>query len=132
MGNIVSNNGSTMMSGQSTSYNSGYTGIIYDDGKYTSYTGIYTYPNAKYYDKYSFATGSAKRIRSKLGDAIKEVLNTSSSGWYSDTSFLALSHHPWFVRGNLYSEGSKAGVFSSSNIHGGAISYYSSRLVITP
>ena len=32
MGNIVSNDGTTMMSGNDTDYNSGYTGIIYDSG----------------------------------------------------------------------------------------------------
>ena len=134
MGNIVSNDGSTMMSGQSTSYNSGYTGIIYDDGKYTSYTGTYSYPNAKYYDKYSFGTENSQRIRSKLGDAIKEVFNASTtvSGWYSDTSRLAMSFGPWIERGSDYQVGSEAGVFNLFASNGSAIGNRSSRLVITP
>ena len=134
MGNIVSNDGSTMMSGQSTSYNSGYTGIIYDAENYTSYTGTYSYPNAKYYDKYSFGTSKEQMIKSKLGDSIKEVLlNTSSKGWYSDYSDLANSLYPWFMRGSSWVSRTNAGVFSSNSIYGDTGNgSYSSRLVITP
>ncbi len=131
MGNIVSNNGSTMMSGYTTSQNSEYTGIIYASGSYTSYTGTYTYPDTKYYDKYSFGTSQSQRIRSKLGDGIKETYNTSSYGWYSDNSSLAISYGPWFIRGGHYSYGSSAGVFYSGSYFGNASTDYSSRLVIT-
>ncbi len=128
MGNIVSNDGSTMMSGRNSSDNSRYTGIIYDNGKYTSYTGTYSYPNSKYYDKYSFGTDtdSPSRIRSKLGDSIKEVLNTTGNGW------LARAYDPWFLRGGDYAGGSHAGVFHSSHDSGDSGSTNSSRLVITP
>ena len=132
MGNIVSNDGTTMMSGFSTSDNSGYTGILYDKGNYTSYAGTYSYPDSKYYDKYSFGTSNSQRIRSKLGDGIKEVLNTSSRGWHSDFSYLAYSSNPWFVRGGYCNNGSNAGAFYSSFSDGCAFAYYSSRLVITP
>ena len=132
MGNIVSNDGTTMMSGYSTSSNSGYTGIIYAGGNYTSYTGTYSYPNSKYYDKYSYGTSTSRRQRSKLGDGIKEVLNTSSRGWYSDTSYLANSSNPWFHRGGNYFDGTNAGMFLSFYDNGGAGTNYSSRLVITP
>ena len=130
MGNIVSNDGTTMMSGYSTSINSGYTGIIYDSGSYTSYTGI-SYPENKYLDKYSFGTSSTQRIRSKLGDALKEVYNTENYGWYTDGSYLAYSSFPWIRRGGYYSSGSIAGVFYSDSSSGDN-SKSSSRLVITP
>ena len=132
MGNIVSNDGTTMMSGYSTSINSGYTGIIYDSGSYTSYTGTYSYPENKYIDKYSFGTSDTQRIRSKLGDAVKEVYNTGNYGWYSDYSYLAYSSTHWFRRGSNYNDSSDAGVFYSYCYYGNADSYYSSRLVITP
>ena len=131
MSNIVSPDGTTMMSGNLTSSNSGYTGIIDDRGNYTSYTGTYNYPEIKYYDKYSYGTSSGQRTRSKLGDGIKEVLNTSSRGWYSDYSYLANSGSPWFGRGGGFGRGSVAGAFCSSNSNGYADTY-SSRLVITP
>ena len=131
MGNVVSPDGTTMMSGDDSDSNSGYTGIIYDSESYTSYTGTYSYPDAKYYDKYSFGEFS-QRQRSKLGDAIKEVRNISSDGWYSDYSGLARHVEPWFNRGGSYYSGSDAGVFYSSYFKGSAFSYHSSRLVITP
>ena len=131
MGNIVSNDGTTMMSGDVTSSNSGYTGIIYDSGSYTSYTGSYSYPENKYIDKYSFGTSKTQRIRSKLGDALKEVYN-GSYGWYSDSSFLANFSYPWIFRGDSYGSSSSAGVFYSNSSFGNANSYNSSRLVITP
>ena len=131
MGNIVSPDGTTMMSGNDSSSNSGYTGKIYDSGKYSLYTGI-DYPNTKYYDKYSFSTSNESRIRSKLGDGIKEVYKGSSAGWYSDNSGLALSNYPWFNRGDRYNSGTSAGVFSSDANYGCDDSSVSSRLVITP
>ena len=132
MGNIVSNDGTTMMSGDDTSYNSGYTGIIYDSGNYTSYTGTYSYPENKYIDKYSFGTSDTQRIRSKLGDAVKEVYNTGNYGWYRDDSYLAHSGSPWIGRGAFYVDVFDGGVFISSNYFGNADSFSSSRLVITP
>ena len=133
MGNVVSNDGTTMMSGgDDTSGNSGYTGIIYDSGSYSSYTGTYSYPENKYLDKYSFGTSNTQKKRSKLGDAVKEVTATSSKAWYSDYSYLANSSYPWFIRGGLYYDGSYVGVFNSM-YNDGHVSYeYSSRLVITP
>ena len=132
MGNIVSPDGVTMMSGFSTSSNSGYTGIIYNSGSYTSYTGTYTYPDTKYYDKYSYGTSGNQYIRSKLGDAIKEVYNTSSMGWYSDRANLAYFNYPWFDRGGFYYFGSNDGAFNSYYNLGHASTSSSSRLVITP
>ena len=132
MANIVSTDGSTMMSGYDTIYNSGYTGKVYDSGNYTSYTGIIVYPDSKYYDKYSFSTSETSRIRSKLGDGIKEVYKSGTSGWYNDDSYLAHSDFPWFMRGGFYSNGARAGAFNSINYSGYPDSFASSRLIITP
>ena len=112
MANIVSNDGTTMIPNVS-----GYTTT--------------TYPNVKYYDKYSYSTSYSSRIRSKLGDGIKEVYK-GSKGWYGDNSSLANSNDPWFSRGGSYSHGARAGAFSSFNGNGNAYSNGSSRLVITP
>ena len=132
MGNIVSPDGTTMMSGYDTTSNSGYTGKLYDSGNYTAYTGV-AYPNTKYYDKYSFSTSSSSRIRSKLGDGIKEVYK-GSKGWYSDDSGLANSISHWFKRGGYYYSfvGANAGAFSSGSDKGNAISSNSTHLIITP
>ena len=71
------------------------------------------------------------KIRSKLGDGIKEVYK-GSNGWYNDHSRLAGSDHPWFLRGGHNNKGTFAGVFNSYNNYGYAISDDSSRLIITP
>ena len=133
MANIVSTDGSTMMSGNSLSENSGYTGKVYDyaQDNYASYTGV-AYPNTKYYDKYSFSTSNVSIIRSKLGDGIKEVYKGSNDGWYGDRSYIAGPTYPWFTRGGLYYEGASAGALYSGGSAGSANSNYSSRLIITP
>ena len=112
MANIVSDDGTTM---------------IPDSSGYTTST----YPNSKYYDKYSFSIKNTSRMRSKLGDGIKEVYN-SSKGWYGDNSYLASSSGSWFDRSGCYSSGAYVGAFYSDSNFGNADSNYSSRLVITP
>ena len=129
MGNIVSNDGTTMMSGCSTYANSRYTGIIYDSGSYRSYTGI-AYPENKYLDKYSFGTSSTQKKRSKLGDAVKEVTATSSTGWYSDYGYVAFASSPWFLRGGFYGSGASAGVMHSYYYYGEAYTGRSARVVV--
>ena len=131
MANMVSNDGTTMMSGYWASSNSGYTGKVYDDGNYTTYIGV-DYPNVKYYDRYSYSTSNVSIIGSKLGDGIKEVYNTDNSGWYSDGSQPVYSGGPWFSRGSYYFFNGGAGVFTSYSDKGRGESPISSRLVITP
>ena len=113
MANIVDTDGTTMIPSRS-----GYTTL--------------TYPDSKYYDKYSYSTSYTSRKRSKLGDGIKEVYESSVYSWYGDTSSLATSGYPWFLRGGSYSNGSNAGVFDSRSYDGNSGSNYSSRPVITP
>ena len=128
---MVSNDETTIMSGYDTSSNSGYTGKVYDSGNYTAYTGI-DYPNSKYYDKYSFSTGQYSRIRSKLGDGVKEVYKSTTYGWYNDNSSFVYSNFPLFERGGYYYSGANAGVFCSVSYSGGDDTNRSSRLIITP
>ena len=141
MGNMVSPDGITMMSGNreiletSVDSHSGYSGILYYLGLtsngYVSSVGAYEYPENKYYDKYSFNTSSTTRGRSKLGDARKEVYNISNYGWYSDYSRFAYGFYPWFNRGGYYNELNRTGVFNSGSMSGDAHIFYSSRLVIS-
>ena len=112
MANMVSNDVTTM-----TPSSSGYI---------TS-----TYPDSKYYDKYSYGTSNTSRIRSKLGDGIKEVYK-GSTGWYSDKSYLAYSNYSWFIRGGYFNFGASAGAFGSRGYFGNDNFSDSSRPVITP
>ena len=112
MSNIVNTDGTTMLP------------------EYSDYITS-TYPDAKYYDKYSYSVSNTTRKRSKLGDGIKEVYN-GSEGWYSDNSRLASSSYPWFIRGGDYYSGAIAGVFNSDYSNGNSDPTNSSRLIITP
>ena len=96
MANIVNTDGTTMKSG--------------DSGFTTT-----TYPDAKYYDKYSYSTSDKSRKRSKLGDGIKEVLLDKNDviGWYTDYIDTPNSRVSWFVRGYYFSGEVLAGLFSS-------------------
>ena len=112
MSNIVGSDGTTMVPGMF-----GYTNS--------------TYPDAKYYDKYSYNAVYDRRKGSKLGDGIKEVYN-GETGWYSDGSHLAYISGPWFARGRRYNDGLEAGVFSSAYGDGNSYPDASTRLIITP
>ena len=109
MANIVNTDGTTMIPGGS--------------GFKTT-----TYPDAKYYDKYSYNTEMYNYIGGKLGDATKEVYK-GSYGWYSDNAVFPTK---WFYRGQLKSNHSYAGVFAYGNNTSSTSSSISSRLIITP
>ena len=98
-------------------------------------SGYTTYPDTKYYDKYSYSINIDTRIKSKLGDGIKEVYNTGDYGWYGDISYLAdyyKYYYGWFARGGYYSNGIRSGLFNSIAYSGGISSTCSTRLIITP
>ena len=83
MGNVVSNDGTTMTTNES---------------------GFTIYPEDKYYDKYSYSGSLDLRIKSKLGDGIKEVYNTNNHGWYNNNSGVISNNYAWFVRGGAYND----------------------------
>ena len=127
MGNMVSSDGTTMISNSS-----GYT---------TS-----TYPNSKYYDKYSYIyMQNPVLVQSKLGDGFKEMVKRTDKttvngeiyqyryGWYNDYLYSLYRSWEWVTRGAFRNNaGASAGLFNSNNSDGNASSYTSSRLVITP
>ena len=116
MGNMIGNDGKTMISGLSATGNSGYTGITYSSGSYTSYIGTYSYPDSKYYDKYSFGitykdSNALKRL--KLGDGTKEIIDISIAG-------VIQSSYPWFARGNVYNTNTENNIFATGRVAGNA------------
>ena len=112
--------------------------IVGTDGKtmMTNSSGISTYPNAKYYDKYSYSgnNSDAAKIKSKLGDGIKEMFNdtTNDKLWYGDSAWIAHgSNAAWFTRGAGSGNGSSAGVFTSSCGSGaGEYAFIATRFII--
>ena len=133
MGNMVWSNGQ-QMSGYNTSdnWNSAFTGILYDGGKGTSFTGTYAFPSKRYYDKYSYGTSNTEYTRGKLGDATKEMAPVSSNNtsWYSDYAVFVSSNSPWVLRGGRFNNGAGAGAFYFNNIYGNANTSNSARAVL--
>ena len=101
-------------SGQNSSFNSGFTGML-DDG--TKYTGI-AFPDSKYYNLYTGTTYT--------GHALTETKN-----WYSDGARFVVSNYPWFKRGGYYYDGAGAGVFDFGISIGNSGYNNSSRSVIS-
>jgi len=117
MGVLADSNGNPR-SGNDSSYNSGFTGML-NDG--TTYTGV-SFPDSKYYNLY---TGS-----SYTGHALTETKN-----WYSDVASFFIPGCPWFNRGGNYNNSTSnittAGVFYFNSGNGNSYNIISSRLVIS-
>ena len=96
---------------------------------YSGYTTT-SYPNAKYYDRYSYSTSANSRVRSKLGDATKEVYVSDNNGWYLNSLSLAKFDYPWILRGGHYND-SPSGIFHSVTNNGGTYDNNSTRIVMT-
>ena len=130
MGVMQDNTGTnTPMSGRSSSYNSGFTGKIYDSGNFTDFTGT-PFPNTKYYDLYAYGTTYSDQTaynRRILGDATGEV-----ASWYGDYAYFVDSDDPWFVRGGYLVGPAFAGVFAFDNYVGGPDPYLVFRSVLAP
>ena len=132
MGVMKDANGN-LMSGLSSSSNSGFNGTLYYGSSYTS--GI-NFPESKYYDVYNYSTSSTNYARRILGDGTGEMgpfqYNNyiPNSSWYNDDASFVSSSHPWFNRGGGYSYGFGAGAFFFNTGYGRAGSGFSFRLVL--
>ena len=119
------------MSGGAWEYMMG--NLVDSSGKMqSSSSGFSTYPNKRYYDKYSYGTSNTEYTRGKLGDATIEMAPVGNKGnWYSDWAYFPNNSDSWFMRGSNYNSGSGAGLFYFSRNYGNAISSYSTRAVIS-
>ena len=113
MGVLADANGKPR-SGNSSSSNSGFTGML-EDG--TTYTGI-AFPDSKYYNLY---TGS-----SYTGHAFSETYL-----WYNDNGVFVLDDAPWLIRGGENGSVKYAGVFCGAGSVGNENVYIATRFVIT-
>ncbi len=93
-------------------------------------SGFDSTPESKYYNLYDYSTSSTDKSISKIGDAIKEVSISSSRNWYDDYGYVPYPSVPWMNRGGYYGSGTYAGIFYSSNGHGGERSKHSARVVV--
>ena len=84
-----------------------------------------SHPLPKYYDFYSYGTtanDAAAYKRSKLGDAMKEVLKripssttSTNNNWYDDYSTITITNRVTIDRGSFASMRTTAGLFSHGN-----------------
>ena len=112
---VFANSDGQLWSGNSTSKNSGFTGLLGSAG--TSYTGV-DFPDSKYYDDYT-TTNALTACNGGIcyGHGLSEV-----NGWYSDYAGFVDVDYPWFKRGGFYSYGSSAGTFDFFYYYGNASS----------
>ena len=131
MGNMVWSNGQQMSGNATNNYNSAFTGILYGSGKGTAFTGTYSFPSKRYYDKYSYGTSNTEYTRGKLGDATKEMAPTGIyDNWYGDYANFVYSGSPWVMRSGYYNSGANAGAFFFDSGFGGAFINVSARAVL--
>ena len=126
---VFANSDGTLWSGNSTTYNSGFTGLLGYNG--VSYTGV-DFPDSKYYDVYKAANGTSINALTACngeicyGHGLSEVKK-----WYGDSDNFVLAYSPWFGRGGECSSGAGAGAFNFSNNGGNAASFYGFRSVLS-
>ena len=133
MGNMKASGNTQQQSGwqNSNNYNSGFTGINYDETSVSERA----YPAAKYYDTYNYSTSNSDHSTRYIpGDATYEVSQGDGkiNGWYSGYAVFVATTSPWFLRGGICGSTAGAGVFTFENYGGNAHIYSSFRLVLTP
>ena len=107
---VFANSDGQLWSGNSTTNNSGFTGLLGAAGD--SYTGV-DFPDTKYYNVYKAYSGTTISALTACnggmcyGHGLSEV-----SRWYGDSANFVNPDHPWFSRGGSYNNGSIAGAFN--------------------
>ena len=117
-------------SGQDSSYNSGFNGILLNYSNTQEKTDGISFPEAKYYDKYTKGDESndiPTKEKSILGDATWETM-----GWYQDYAYFPFAYYPFSIRGGNDSSTTDAGAFYSNNDFGDASTFSSFRFALIP
>ena len=106
-------------SGNSANSNSGFNGIIYNNGNNTEYTAGIKFPTSEYYDLY---TSASSTTACNGGICYGHALSETAS-WYSDYAYFVSPSGPWFERGGSHGHGASAGAYNSNNDLGRANAY---------
>ena len=137
MGVMMDQNGK-LFSGQNTANNSGFTGGYGEGGSLIS---GYSWPEEKYYDKYTYGTSPSDYTRGQFGDATFEVgpfkeliyANNESrliGSWYVESAYFIYNINPWLGRGGSYHVGLDSGQFAFHYHTGSIIEYNCFRIVL--
>ena len=135
---VMMNQNNVAVSGSTSTNNSGF------NGPYSNATGNNTegisFPEEKYYDKYTYNTNYTAFNRRILGDATGEMgpfANTTIGpkirqvgSCYRDESWYIFPLLPWFMRGGQYPMGTSAGIMTFERTEGFEYAYASFRIVL--
>ena len=127
---VFANSDGQVWSGNSTSWNSGFTGLVGESG--TSYIGT-AFPDSKYYDVYKATSGTAISALTACNGGVCYGHGLSETKtWYNDDADFVDANYPWFSRGGKSDNDSLAGVFYWS-VNGGYFTFTGSfRSVLSP
>ena len=127
---VFANSGGQLWSGNSTSWNSGFTGLLGSSG--TSYTGT-AFPDSKYYDVYKASSGTTISALTACNGGVCYGHGLSETNrWYRDDLDFVSAYVPWFMRGGDCLKGSNAGVFGRIYNNGVSNSNIGFRSVLSP
>lgn len=112
MGVMKTEDGNDIISGVDDEWNSGYSGILDDDGKIKRIQGK-ALPDGKYYDVYVYNTDYTSKDKTHLGDATGET-----NRWNDDFAEFLENPISWFMRGGLYNHQSFDGIFAYGGANG--------------
>jgi len=137
-----------LVSGKNNKYNSGFNGTLTcptcdeDTSGKTSITDGYEWPEAKYYDTYSYQTNDQHYERKILGDATGEMgpfgtgtyltQSRAIGSWYTNVDVFVYSDSPWFSRGAWIGDGINAGIFAFLGNGGHSYGGGGFRIVLSP
>jgi hypothetical protein len=146
MGVLLDQNGE-LMSGRNSLSNSGFNGTFGwptgdgDTSLLTELANGMNFPNAKYYDVYTYAENDKTFTRRILGDATGEMgafARTSYKdkireigSWYGDDAWFVFNVYPWFQRGSSFELGTAAGMYSFVRDSGAKHYWTSFRIVLS-
>ena len=115
---VFANSDGQLWSGDDTSYNSGFTGLLGSSG--TSYTAT-AFPDSKYYDVYKASSGTTINALTACNDGVCYGHGLSETNkWHNDSAAFVSAEYPWFRRGGFYLNGSYAGAFNRGYGEGNA------------
>ncbi len=126
---VFTNSNGTLWSGNSTTSNSGFTGLV--GSNEGSYTGV-DFPDSKYYDVYKAANETSINPLTACdggicyGHGLSEV-----NKWYGDIAVFVDATGPWFVRGGSSILRASTGAFYFGNDSGNTNNAFGFRSVVS-
>ena len=125
---VFANSDGQLWSGNSETWNSGFTGLMGESGESHTGTG---FPDSKYYDIYKASSGTTiNALTACNGGVCYGQALSETSNWYQDSYGIAYASQPWLVRGGSFEWGPGSGIFLFVPLGGDPGGNYGFRSVI--